>query len=550
MLPVCGSPTTFSHTLQLLLQIVATVKMDVASHWILSHPYELRGTLNSNFFAQKTQRNLHRRVALQDNAEYDVIVVGGGTAGCVLASRLSEDPSTRVCLIEFGGSSLSVPNSRMSRAYSKLFGSEHDFNFTTIPQSNASSKTCYWPREPDWNIINRIQEKRSEDAPPSTLKYSTAAPLPATTSGLPPDLLGQVLGRIRTSASELLATIPLIRNCGHLLLRAAEVNRVRISYPRSSGTRQSSRFDADFRDQVVGDVRVTAVEVSTDKGCTYKQIKARREVVLCITFQILMLSGLDPAEQLRAHGIPVVVDLLGVGAHLMDHPCVDVVLEETTDAGLTYLAPRSPIQLLKLVFAVVQYLTTGRGLSSSNWAEAATFFRFKDLALFPPSEYSQVIKDTASGPDAPDLEVLGRVRPAPCSSASLSSVTLHSADPFQAPVVDPNARLAVLTECIRANLESLYHPTSTARMAPRAAGGVVDAQLRVYGIKNLRTADASVFPTIPAGHTVCSIRVSFRIIVIDDVFGTPAAPTVAVAEKAADMMKVAKYKTPMKDHVS
>lgn len=108
----------------------------------------------------------------------------------------------------------------------------------------------------------------------------------------------------------------------------------------------------------------------------------------------------------------------------------------------------------------------------------------------------------------------------------------------------------MLTECIRANLESLYHPTSTARMAPRAAGGVVDAQLRVYGIKNLRIADASVFPTIPAGHTVCSARVSFTITVVDDVFGTPAAPTIAVAEKVADMMKVAKYKTPMKDHVS
>jgi hypothetical protein len=84
----------------------------------------------------------------------------------------------------------------------------------------------------------------------------------------------------------------------------------------------------------------------------------------------------------------------------------------------------------------------------------------------------------------------------------------------------------------------------------RGALSSVDVQLRVDGIKNLRIADASVFPTIPAGHTVCSVRVSFRITVIDDVFGTQAAPTIAVAEKAADIMKVAKYKTPMKDHVS
>jgi choline dehydrogenase len=79
-----------------------------------------------------------------------------------------------------------------------------------------------------------------------------------------------------------------------------------------------------------------------------------------------MLSGLGPAEQLRRNGIAVVENLPGVGTHLMDHPVVDVVLEETSGASLSFFQPRTTFQKLQLLFALGRYLATGRGPLSSN----------------------------------------------------------------------------------------------------------------------------------------------------------------------------------------
>jgi len=151
-----------------------------------------------------------------------------------------------------------------------------------------------------------------------------------------------------------------------------------------------------------------------------------------------------------------VIDLPGVGAHLMDHPTVDVILEDTSDASLVYLEPRNPVQLLKFAFAVAQYLTTGGGPLSSNWTEAAAFFRSTNAVLFPPSIYPQIAGDPTSGPDASDLELFmtcswyldhSRAKLPDVSTLglhvvllrpqSLGSITLHSADPFQDPAIDP-----------------------------------------------------------------------------------------------------------------
>jgi len=267
----------------------------------------------------------------------------------------------------------------------------------------------------------------------------------------------------------------------------------------------------------------------------------------------------------------------------MDHVVVDVALADTSGTSLTFLRPRTLWHHVKRMHAILTYIFTRKGPLTTVVTGAAAFFRSTDPALF--SQHTAALpahtEDSTSGPYAPDLEFfptpfgylesgegllpntemfgLHMVLLRPTSKGNLR---LQSSDPFQDPLIDPNylstehdltvlergmailnrvmhtapladiidhtasdkrlghwlptANLTELRAYVRSHLESLFHPTSTARMAPLSDGGVVDGQLRVHGVQSLRVVDASIFPTIISGHT--------------------AGPTIAVAEKAADLI--------------
>jgi choline dehydrogenase-like flavoprotein len=304
--------------------------------------------------------------------------------------------------------------------------------------------------------------------------------------------------------------------------------------------------------------RAIGIEVRVD-GAT-KKFLARREVLLAAgalqSPQILMLSGIGPATQLREHGIAVACDLPGVGRNLHDHVDIVQVLDAPHLKDLFGLSFTGIVNVVKGIF---EWRSHRRGLLTTNFGEAGGFIRSGPDETRPDLQFHFVIGKLV---DHGRKTVFGHgyschvclLRP-----KSRGSVTLASADPLAAPLIDPNfladaddmARLvrgfkamrqilgqpalasfgarelassasaktdAEIEAFIRGHADTIYHPVGTCRMG-NGPLDVVDAELRVRGISGLRVVDASIMPSIVSGNT--------------------NAPVIMIAEKAADLIKAA-----------
>ncbi|KAA1477203.1 GMC oxidoreductase [Dentipellis sp. KUC8613] len=580
--------------------------------------------------------------------EYDFIIIGGGTAGCVLAARLSEDPSIRVLLLEAGGSATKIQLSRIPSGFSQLFGSKEIYNFTTEPCEGTAGLSHYWPRarmlggctsinaqiyhygSPDdydeWERIQAGQDGAAEWSYENFKRYFKKFEKYNPSRRYPDvDLLerGDVGGKVDVGHEGYFSPITqkFIDSCAHIgIEKKSDLNSSKGTLGVAKALTHAGNLVTYIRDgkrvttetaYLTEDVlsrpnltiathatvtkllfetgnagpRAVGAEFASSASEPRYRARARKEIILSAgavhTPHILLLSGVGPAEQLAKHGIPLVADLPGVGAYLKDHPVIDVVLHEKSGDNLNYLQPRGIRDTFRLQKSLAQYLLFGNGPLTTNVAEAAAFFRSDDPKLFP--EADKTVETAYSGPGAPDLELFDspigyksnlRAQLPNVDSMSLhlvllrptsvGTVSLKSTNPFDAPVIHANylstqhdidvlvrgmrvlMRIAdapplgniidraaksdhdfghYLSDAsdeevetyVRSNLSTLYHPTSTARMAPLSKGGVVDPKLRVYGIQGLRVADASIFPEIVAGHT--------------------AATAIAIGEKAADLIK-------------
>lgn len=331
-----------------------------------------------------------------------------------------------------------------------------------------------------------------------------------------------------------------------------------------------SGYAAGCRDRLnvefITEARVRKLEMDGKRvtGVTYNRdgqtqtIKANKEVVMCAgsfnTPQILMLSGIGPGDELGRQGVEVVHELPGVGQNLQDH--IDTWVKQKSTSRITY--GLSPQVLHKNIGHVLKWIFKRRGAFTSNTAEAGGFVKSHDGAERP--DLQLFFCTTIASAQAADsfFDHGWAMHATDLRPYSRGHVGLHSADPFEQPLIQHNfcqddrdmenlvrgihimrnitdqpafkKHVGVevepgrdvqtdddLREYIKSHCMTMYHPTSTCSMGTDKDAVTDPKSLRVHGIDGLRVVDASVFPAVTSGNTM--------------------APTVAVAEKGADLIK-------------
>ena len=516
----------------------------------------------------------------------DYIIVGAGTAGCVLAARLSEDPGAKVLLLEAGGADRAT-EIRIPAAFSKLFKSGVDWNYATEAEPHLNGRQLYWPRgkvlggSSAINAMiyirgNRLDYEHWKDLGNEGWGYDDVLPYfrkserqergTSTYHGADgPQCVGDLrcvnpLTRAFLAGAEQLS---IRRNDD---FNGAQQDGAGLYQVTQRRGRRWSAADAYLkparkRANLKVATRAHATRILLERMCAIGveyisngrtiSVRAEREVILAggaiNSPQLLLLSGIGPAQELRGASIPVVADLPGVGKNLQDHPMVSV--------GYFCKKPVS-MASAESVGNLLRYALFRSGPLASNVAEAGIFTRTRDgldrpdlQLLFGPAYYVNHGFDTRK-------EHCFGFGPTLVTPESRGEITLRSADPLAAPAIRANylsteqdlrviaegVRLcrriahtkafaeyrgeevlpgvrvttdAEIAEFIRGATQTLYHPAGTCKMG-KDEMAVVDAQLRVRGIQRLRVVDASIMPRIPAGNT--------------------NAPTMMIAEKAAAMI--------------
>jgi choline dehydrogenase-like flavoprotein len=522
--------------------------------------------------------------------EFDYIIVGAGSAGCVLAARLSEDPNVRVALLEAGGVD-DAPEIRMPVAFSQLFKTKYDWDFASEPEPGLRERRVYLPRgrtlggssamnamlyvrgnaadfdgwvdegAPGWSYREILPYFiKSECNERGDAQYhGHSGPLSVQDGRSMHPLVDHLIEAGMDSGYRVTDDFNGASQMGVGRYQLTQRNGVRCSAAAAYLHPSQGRANLHvFTDTLVLRLLLEgtrATGISVHRNGQVETMLAEREIILAAgaygSPQILMLSGIGPADELTPFGIATVVDL-PVGTNLQDHPLLP--MSYLTDERSLFGAGSSED---------VALYQEGRGPLTSNIAEGGVFLStcgnksvpdcqfemapamYFDEGLSAPVDHAFTMTTTLLKPTSRGRVMLRSARPDAKPriyhnylatehdrTTWIASVRLAldlfrqpalsklKRAPFSVPASDTEADIVAFIE---RQTGTNYHPTSTC-----AIGRVVDPDLRVFGTAGLRVVDASVMPSVVRGNINAAV--------------------IAIAEKASDILRADAPESAMQTH--